>query len=823
MKHLAAADLATVHHAGLPPGSRLHETRLANGLHIAVAEVPEARMQRLVGAVGVGYLDEPGDCLGLAHLLEHALFLGSANFPAADEFAHWINAQGGRYNAHTDESTTDVHLHLPPADTAAGLIRLVDMLGRPRFEIERIAREIEVLDAEFHARLDDPALHRLAALGRLCHANHPARLCHAGNRTTLGENTPRLVEQLIEFHTHHYCSERMSLILLGPLPLETQLELLVQHGAALPAGEPPPLERTWRWSEPGGVAWQAPIADTSTSSLELFWPLSDTLASAHADRLAAVAARLADGQLAATLQANIELDRCEVTLTPTGMGTALALRLGPAPNEAAVNTMLTACRTALEQALVSPLPEPPAPAIDLDAWPRRRACRLVGSASNMAPVAKGGDDPFTLLAPEQCRLLWQMPAIAPGSGSSLADTGTLWRPQPLPSENVALSWRSPPTLDNRIYARQTPSKTASISIEPEYRSGLWIGDPIRLSNSLPASFCLGWPAPTTHLTAYLAQWQRNVLPLRQTAKASGLELTCAGDIRGAWLTATGRAEKLVTLAKLTLACRPEHPVPVSGKKPQGLLAQRMLAQLETCPPIVGHKGHGTPVVGWISSDADSEAAQTLLGDLVNRMQECAPLANGSVDATAADRHLSPQGDEHAVMLEIAGPDDTPRSRWLLRLLGQCHAAAFYQEIRQRRGLGYVAAVRYRETSGAPRLGYVVQSPHVETEELRQAIAEFLMQHGTSLARLTETEMSHLKRGLLAHAGPPETHTEAISCVWQALRRHAATGGTTSPWQPLPWEAEAQALTALQAGDLSALADDLTSSHLPQRWWLHTPP
>lgn len=823
-----ALDAAAARRHGLPPGSRRYETQLANGLRIAAAEVPGARMQRLVGAVGVGYLDEPDDCLGLAHLLEHALFLGSANCPSTDGFAHWVSARGGRYNAQTDESTTDVHLHLPPTDTAAGLARLVDMLGRPRFDLERIAHEVDVLDAEFHARLDDPALHRLAALGRLCHASHPARLCHAGNCATLGDDTPRLVERLAKFHAHYYRSGGMSLTLLGPLRLETQLELLIQHGAMLPAGEPSPPQRAWRWGKPAGVAWQPP-SDTSTStnistdatSLELFWPLPDTLAVAHADRLAAVAARLANGQLAATLQAAVELDCCEVTLTPAGMGAALALRLSPTPSEAAVQIMLSTCRIALTQALASPLPKPPPVPVDLDAWPRQHARRLTSSTNSMT-APNGTDDLNALLAPKQCRLLWQTPAMPPGSKKSVTDTGTLWRPQPLPSESVVLSWRSPPTLDTPTTPRQTPSKIASASIEPEQRSGLWLGDPLRCPDASPANFCLGWPAATKHLAANLAQWQRNLLPLRQAAAANGLELICASDIRGAWLTATGSANKLVLLAELALAHWPKQPAPARDEMAQGLLAQRMLAQLETCPPIAGLSGRCTPVVGWISGDADTERAQALLSRLRSSMQEGALVPDNSADDAAGDRDLPPQGDEHAVMLEIAGPDDTPRSRWLLRLLGQCHAAAFYQEMRQRRGLGYVAAVRYREASGAPRLGYVVQSPHTAIGGLRQAITEFLAQHGVSLAQLSAAEMAQRKHGLLAHAGPPETHAEAIERVWQTLRRQAATGDTASPWQPLPWAAEAQALTALQADDLSVLAEELIRGQLPQRWWLHAP-
>ncbi|MFD2435814.1 insulinase family protein [Modicisalibacter luteus] len=79
----------------LPAGSRGATQCLDNGLQLLAVEVPTARQVRLVGAVGVGYLDEPAVLPGLAHLLEHALFLGSREAPMPGEFAAWVGSQGG--------------------------------------------------------------------------------------------------------------------------------------------------------------------------------------------------------------------------------------------------------------------------------------------------------------------------------------------------------------------------------------------------------------------------------------------------------------------------------------------------------------------------------------------------------------------------------------------------------------------------------------------------------------------------------------------------------------------------------------------------------
>ncbi|WP_111415400.1 insulinase family protein [Billgrantia lactosivorans] len=818
--HGAMPDEAAARRAGLPSGSRLHEARLASGLAIVAAEVPEARLQRLVGAVGVGYLDEPAECRGLAHLLEHALFQGSAGFPDAGELPRWVAERGGRYNARTDETVTDVHLHLPPGAADEGLARLVDLLARPRLAPDRIAHEVEVLDAEFRARLADPALHRLAALGRLCREGHPARLCHAGNRRTLDADAARLAARLADFHRRHYRTGGMALVMLGPLPLEAQLELLRRHGAALPAGDATPPQRSWRWSEPGGVAWHPPAASHGATALELIWPLPEEPTGALADRLAGVAARLADGRLAATLQAAIELERLEVTLAPEGVGRALALRLSPAPDEEAVQAMLGACRGALERALVGPLPAPPHSSPDLDAWPRRRAAELVADHQDMPQPADATTETLLpWLAPEQCRLLWQSPAT-PQRWATLAETGTAWHALPLPGESLPLPWRAPPALVVRPTHPHADDPTPR-QLHRDERFTLWTGDPTQRPDAPPASVCLGWPAPASTQAARLAQWRRNTLPLSQVAASHNMHLSCTGDTRGDWLIATGTAERLDALVELAVACWPERVATASPAPAEGLLAQRMLARLETRPPPAS-PGVGTGrLLGWISGDADAAAAEAIMHQLAERLASLPRAHEPHPEAPDATRWLPPQGDDHAAMLEVDGPDDTPRSRWLLRLLAQCHDAAFQQEMRQRRGLGYVAVVRYREASGFPRLGYVVQSPRTEAGALRQAVLDFLGRQGEALARLAPAELAGLRQGLLSHAGHPETHAEATERLWQALRRRPA-GALSPPWQPLPWEAEAQALDTLRPDDLHGLARDLAAGRLAGCWWLHAP-
>ena len=440
--------------AGLPPDSRVASRRLANGLSIMAAQVPRARQLRLVGAVAAGYLDDPPEARGLAHLLEHGLFLGSDGWPRTGELARWVGTQGGRYNAHTGEDVTDVHLHLTADAADEGVDRLVDLLGWPCLVHRAVSDEVAVLDAEFRARLDDPALHRLAALGSMFDPSHPAAACHAGNRATLGDDRRALVARLRTFHAGHYRAGNMALVMLGPQPTDEQLDLLERHGRRLPAMAADmarPLPARWRWATtPRGVAWSLPNEPTlaASSTVALLWPLPDTVAEACSLPLQAIAAQLNGGALTATLQQAYPIQALRTSTVPEGTGPALCLEIEFAEQPADIAPLVATCQFALRQtAQRTETASPPEAEVDLDAWPRQQARQLSHqrSAGRQSSEERERDrdrhDLAAWLAPQHCRLLWQMRTKrSTPSWRRIEETATPWRPLDLscPPQDLAL-------------------------------------------------------------------------------------------------------------------------------------------------------------------------------------------------------------------------------------------------------------------------------------------------------------------------------------------------------------------------------------------------
>ena len=217
------------------PSHHLHQT-LANGLRVSLCHVP--RLKRCAAAlrVAAGSHDVPLAWPGLAHFLEHLLFLGTERFPTGEGLMAYVQRQGGQVNASTRERTTDFFFELPEPTFADGLERLADMLTHPRLTLDDQLREREVLHAEFVAWSQDAKAQQQVALLEGLAAGHPLRGFHAGNRDSLPVEREAFQQALREFHQQFYQSGQMTLSLAGPQPLEALEALAQRFSEALTSG-----------------------------------------------------------------------------------------------------------------------------------------------------------------------------------------------------------------------------------------------------------------------------------------------------------------------------------------------------------------------------------------------------------------------------------------------------------------------------------------------------------------------------------------------------------------------------------------------------------
>ena len=189
--------------------------RLENDLPVILVSDPDATEAAAALSVAAGSRHDPEDFQGLAHFLEHMLFLGSENYPDAGAFNSYITEHGGYNNAFTSFEATQYFLKVRPDGLSESLARFADMFSAPLFDAVYVEKEIRAIDAEYSSKLRYDSRRIDEAEKSLLPAGHPRQKLTVGNHKTLRSNTEvektQLIKALRSFYNHYYSSSRMTL------------------------------------------------------------------------------------------------------------------------------------------------------------------------------------------------------------------------------------------------------------------------------------------------------------------------------------------------------------------------------------------------------------------------------------------------------------------------------------------------------------------------------------------------------------------------------------------------------------------------------------
>ena len=85
---------------------------LDNGLKCLLISDPTTDRSAASLDVHAGYMLDPTQFPGLAHFLEHMLFMGSKKYPSENEFSKFIDENSGMTNAYTSNENTNYHFEV---------------------------------------------------------------------------------------------------------------------------------------------------------------------------------------------------------------------------------------------------------------------------------------------------------------------------------------------------------------------------------------------------------------------------------------------------------------------------------------------------------------------------------------------------------------------------------------------------------------------------------------------------------------------------------------------------------------------------------------
>jgi len=216
----------------LPLDPAIRTGKLPNGLTYFIRKNAKPENRALLRlAVQAGSIDEADDQRGLAHMLEHMAFNGSAHFKPG-ELVSYLESIGARFGPHVNAYTSfdeTVYMLDVPTDKAGALNRgfeaLGDFAGGSSLTDEEIDRERGVVIEEWRGRL-----------GAGTRMQQPQMDAVFGPTSRYAQRLPIGLpetlrtfksDRLREFYSSNYRPDRMAVIIVGdidPAAIEQQIQ-----------------------------------------------------------------------------------------------------------------------------------------------------------------------------------------------------------------------------------------------------------------------------------------------------------------------------------------------------------------------------------------------------------------------------------------------------------------------------------------------------------------------------------------------------------------------------------------------------------------------
>lgn len=229
---------------------------LPNGIKTLLIHTPNTDKAAAAMTVPVGSGDDPKGREGLAHFLEHMLFLGTERYPEAGEYQAYISRHGGSHNAFTAHRQTTYFFEINQNALEGALDRFAPFFISPTFDSNYVDREINAVHAEYTAKLKDDSRRIFSAEKQAMNPNHPYASFSTGNLDTLSDRPDsRIRDELLAFYDQHYSADRMTLVIAGNYPLEQLSTWAQQQFSDVPVRQSSPISV----QEPLFVAEQLPL------------------------------------------------------------------------------------------------------------------------------------------------------------------------------------------------------------------------------------------------------------------------------------------------------------------------------------------------------------------------------------------------------------------------------------------------------------------------------------------------------------------------------------------------------------------------------------
>ena len=197
---------------------------LDNGLRALLVSDTDTDKAAAALAVLRGSFDEPAEHPGLAHFLEHMLFIGTQQYPTVDGYQQFLATHGGSSNAYTAGDHTNYFFDVQQDKLDEALDRFAAFFISPLLDPAYVEREKNAVHSEYQLQLKNDGWREFAVQKQILNPEHPGSRFNIGSLETLSGD---IQTALIDFFKATYSADQMTLVVLGRESLD-ELKTMVE-------------------------------------------------------------------------------------------------------------------------------------------------------------------------------------------------------------------------------------------------------------------------------------------------------------------------------------------------------------------------------------------------------------------------------------------------------------------------------------------------------------------------------------------------------------------------------------------------------------------
>ena len=244
---------------------------LPNKLRALLIHAPDSDKSAAAVSIARGSDHDPDAHPGLAHFVEHMLFIATEKYPEVDAYHEFIEKHGGSWNGYTDSHHTTYYFDIKPDRFPEALDRIAQFFIAPLFDPDYVEREKNAVHSEYQLQVKQDGWRGYAVHQRLMNPAHPGSRFDIGSIDTLRDAG---IEDVRAFFETNYSADTTTVAVLGPEDLDSLETLVRERFAAMTNRNLGPIPANPPFFKPGGrpasYAWQT-LEDTK--SLGISFPV----------------------------------------------------------------------------------------------------------------------------------------------------------------------------------------------------------------------------------------------------------------------------------------------------------------------------------------------------------------------------------------------------------------------------------------------------------------------------------------------------------------------------------------------------------------------